>query len=208
MGRKRIGAWGIAGALALPLLFGSAIVKAETLSEALASAYSGEPTLGAERARQRATDEQTAQALSGWRPTVTANADAGVVKTDTDPNPTGTRSGTTYPADLSITLTQPVFRGFKTVQGVKRAEASVEAGRQNLLAVEQQTLFDTVQAYMNVIRDRRILSLRQRDVTVLRENLRASTERFNVGEVTRTDVAQSRARLSLSESTVAEAERE
>jgi len=205
MGRKRIGAWGIAGALALPLLFGSAIVKAETLSEALASAYSGEPTLGAERARQRATDEQTAQALSGWRPTVTANADAGVVKTDTDPNPTGTRSGTTYPADLSITLTQPVFRGFKTVQGVKRAEASVEAGRQNLLAVEQQTLFDTVQAYMNVIRDRRILSLRQRDVTVLRENLRASTERFNVGEVTRTDVAQSRARLSLSESTVAEA---
>ena len=205
MGRKRIGAWGIAGALALPLLFGSAIVKAETLSEALASAYSGEPTLGAERARQRATDEQTAQALSGWRPTVTANADAGVVKTDTDPNPTGTRSGTTYPADLSITLTQPVFRGFKTVQGVKRAEASVEAGRQNLLAVEQQTLFDTVQAYMNVIRDRRILAFRQRNVTVLRENLRASTERFNVGEVTRTDVAQSRARLSLSESTVAEA---
>lgn len=203
MGRKRFGAWGIAGALALPLLFGSAIVKAETLAEALASAYSGEPTLRAERARQRATDEQTAQALSGWRPTVDAAADVGVTDTDTDPN-LGT-NGTAYPADISITLNQPLFRGFKTVKGVKRAEANVEAGRQNLLAVEQQTLFDTVQAYMNVIRDRRILSLRQRNVTVLREQLRASTERFNVGEVTRTDVAQSRARLSLSESTVAEA---
>lgn len=205
MGRKRFGAWGIVGALAFSLLFGSAAVNAETLSEALASAYSGEPTLRAERARQRATDEQTPQALSGWRPTVDAGADAGIANTDTDPNPTGTRSGTSYPADFSITLTQPVFRGFKTVKGVKRAEATVEAGRQNLLAVEQQTLFDTVQAYMNVIRDRRILMLRQRNVTVLREQLRASNERFNVGEVTRTDVAQSRARLSLSESTVAEA---
>lgn len=202
MGRKRFGAWGIAGALAFSLLFGSATVNAESLSEALASAYSGNPTLRAERARQRATDEQTPQALSGWRPTVDAGADAGIAKTDSDP---GTQTGTTYPGDFSITLTQPVFRGFKTVKGVKRAEATVEAGRQNLLAVEQQTLFDTVQAYMNVIRDRRILMLRQRNVTVLREQLRASNERFNVGEVTRTDVAQSRARLSLSESTVAEA---
>jgi outer membrane protein len=205
MGRKRGIAWGVAGIFALPLLFTSPIVNAETLAEALASAYSGNPTLRAERARQRATDEQTAQALSGWRPRVDAGADAGIQDTDTDPNPSGQQSGTTYPADISITLTQPVFRGFKTVKGVKRAEATVEAGRQNLLAVEQQTLFDTVQAYMNVIRDRRILTLRQRNVTVLREQLRSSQERFNVGEVTRTDVAQSRARLSLSEATVAEA---
>lgn len=205
MGRKRGVAWGIAGIVALPLLFVSANVNAETLSEALASAYSGNPTLRAERARQRATDEQTPQALSGWRPRVDAAADVGVTDTDTDPNTSGTQTGTEYPADFSITLTQPIFRGFKTVKGVKRAEATVEAGRQNLLAVEQQTLFDGVTAYMNVIRDRRILALRQRNVTVLREQLRSSQERFNVGEVTRTDVAQSRARLALSESTVAEA---
>jgi TolC family type I secretion outer membrane protein len=191
--------------LALPLLLTSPAVNAETLNEALVNAYAGNPTLGAERARQRATDEQTAQALSGWRPRIDAGADVAVQKTDTDPNPSGTQTGTKYPADFSITLTEPVFRGFKTVKGVKRAEATVEAGRQNLLAVEQQTLFDTVQAYMNVIRDRRILMLRQRNVKVLQEQLRSSQERFNVGEVTRTDVAQSRARLSLSESTVAEA---
>src|SRR4051794_19190604 len=99
MGRKRFGPWGIAGALAFSLLFGSATVNAESLSEALASAYSGEPTLRAERARQRATDEQTPQALSGWRPTVDAGAEAGIANTDTDPNPTGDRTGTTYPAD-------------------------------------------------------------------------------------------------------------
>jgi outer membrane protein len=195
----------MAGVVALPLLLISSSVNAEPLSEALASAYSGNPVLRAERARQRATDEQTAQALSGWRPRIDAGADVGVQKTDRDPNLTGEHNSTTHPADFSIILSEPVFRGFKTVKGVKRAEATVEAGRQNLLAVEQQTLFDTVQAYMNVIRDRRILMLRQRNVKVLQEQLRSSQERFNVGEVTRTDVAQSRARLSLSESTVAEA---
>jgi TolC family type I secretion outer membrane protein len=197
--------WGTVLAVVLPLLFVSPAVNAEGLSEALASAYSGNPTLGAERARQRATDEQTAQALSGWRPRIDAGADVGVQHTDADPNVSRDHNNTTHPADFSITLSEPVFRGFKTVKGVKRAEATVEAGRQNLLAVEQQTLFDTVQAYMNVIRDRRILMLRQRNVKVLQEQLRSSQERFNVGEVTRTDVAQSRARLSLSESTVAEA---
>jgi outer membrane protein len=205
MGSKRGSVWAMAGVVVLPLLFISSTVNAESLSEALASAYSGNPVLGAERARQRATDEQTAQALSGWRPRIDAGADSGIQKTDAYPDPTGQLSRTRYPADFSIVLTEPVFRGFKTVKGVKRAEATVEAGRQNLLAVEQQTLFDTVQAYMNVIRDRQILVLRQRNVTVLQEQLRSSQERFNVGEITRTDVAQSRARLSLSQSTVAEA---
>jgi outer membrane protein len=205
MGCLRGLVWGLAAVVAAPLLFTAPAISAETLNSALASAYSGNPVLRAERARQRATDEQTAQALSGWRPRIDAAGEAGVTDIDAEPDTTGEQSGTTFPADISIVLSQPVFRGFKTVKGVKRAEATVEAGRQNLLQVEQQTLFDTVQAFMNVIRDRRILSLRQRNVTVLREQLRSSQERFNVGEVTRTDVAQSRARLSLSEATVAEA---
>src|SRR6476469_3552890 len=122
MRRGRGLAWGVAGIVALPLLVFSAPVGAETLNEALVSAYAGNPTLGAERARQRATDEQTAQALSGWRPSVHAGADIAVQHTNTNPNPTGTRTGTFYPADMTITLTEPVFRGFKTVKGVKRAE--------------------------------------------------------------------------------------
>lgn len=203
MALKRVSAWGIAGTLVLPLFFMPLTVNAETLAEALASAYSGEPTLRAERARQRATDEATPQALSGWRPTVDAAATSGVLVTKTKPTPGS--SETTLPADFSITLTQPIFRGFKTVKGVKQAEATVEAGRQNLLAVEQQTLFDTVTAYMNVIRDRRVLQLRQRNVRTLQEGLRSTQERFNVGEVTRTDVSQSQAQLALSQSAVAAA---
>lgn len=205
MGRKRVSAWGVAGILALPLMITSPAVHAESLGDALASAYSGNPTLRAERARQRGTDEQTAQALSGWRPSVTAEANAGVQKLSANPDPTGQQSRTTKPGQFSITLTEPVFRGFKTVKGVKRAEATVEAGRQQLLGVEQQTLFNAVQAYMNVIRDRRILTYRERNVKTLKEQLRSSQERFNVGEVTRTDVAQSRARLSDALSTVAQA---
>ena len=176
--------------------------RAETINDAMESAYSGNPNLRAERARQRATDEQVPQEVSGWRPRVEATLDLGIQEIDIDP---GQSSETRFPADMAITLSQPVFRGFKTVRGIKRAEANVEAGRQNLLAVEQQILFDAATAYMNVIRDRRILALRERNVVVLREQLRAAEERFNVGEVTRTDVAQARARLSLAESTVASA---
>lgn len=191
----------VAALIGACMLASPGTVHGETINDAMEAAYSGNPNLRAERARQRATDEQVPQELSGWRPRVNATLDIGIQKIDVDPGPDDTR----FPADMSITLAQPVFRGFKTVRGVKRAEASVEAGRQNLLAVEQQILFDAATAYMNVIRDRRILALRERNVVVLREQLRAAQERFNVGEVTRTDVAQARARLSLAESTVASA---
>ncbi len=179
-------------------------LKAESLAQALISAYQGNPALRAERARQRATDEEVPQALSGWRPTVIANGEAGVQRTETKLDTDGaggvntvTRNGNTEPAGFSIELNQPVFRGFRTVNETKRAESNVEAGRQNLLAVEQQILFDAATAFMNVVRDRQIVNLRVKNVQFLREQLRAAQARFNVGEITRTDVSQSRARLSL-----------
>ena len=171
---------------------------AETLNEALASAYSGNPSIRAERARQRAIDEKVPQALSGWRPRVTAEAELSHNWTFTD-TPGNDQTRESDDLDLVIGLSQPLFRGFKTVEGTKQAESTVEAGRYNLLAVEQDILFDAVQAYMNVIRDRQIVSLRQQNITVLREQLRAATELFNAGQTTRTDTAQARARLSQSE---------
>ncbi len=95
---------------------------------------------------------------------------------------------------MAIGLSQPIFRGFKTINGTKAAEANVEAGKQSLLAIEQDILFQAIQAYMNVIRDRQIVGLRQQNVGVLQKQLTAADERFKVGEITRTDVAQSRAR--------------
>jgi len=194
----------------------SAVSKAETLNDALGSAYNGNPTLRAERARQRSTDELTPQALSGWRPTVTAQASAGPTNIRTngvgppqgsDSNKTTTPSNkTTIPGQFEIVLSQPIFSGFQTKYAVKSAEANVEAGRQNLLAVEQNILFQGTQAYMGVIRDRQILKLRQQNVGILREQLKATQERFNVGEVTKTDVAQAQASLSQSQAEVATAQ--
>ena len=142
--------------------------SAESIAEALAKAYTGNPTLRSERARQRATDEQVPQALAGWRPRIEAQGDIAYNLRDDDGLPApffGVSRNlpvTTYVSNLSIGLTQPVFRGFRTVQGVKQAEANVDAGNQNLLAVEQQVLFQAAQSYANVVRDRRIVSCARR----------------------------------------------
>ena len=194
----------MAAALAAVALTGTGptAARAKSIAAALSSSYMGSPTLNAERARQRATDEAVPQALSGWRPTVSANGDAGVAWNDSSI----TKPTRTAPAGVAVTLTQPVFRGFQTVSGTAQAEALVSAGRQGLLAVEQQVLLDGATAYMNVIRDRNVLQLRQKNVEVLTEQLKASQARFDVGEITRTDVAQSQASLALSRSALAAAE--
>jgi TolC family type I secretion outer membrane protein len=181
---------------------------AESIYEAMANAYSGNPTLKAERARQRATDEQVPQALSNWRPTVTIEGQLTYNYRDLDERANGLSNNgpdsvSSVPGELSINLSQPLFRGFKTVEGVKQAESNVKAGRQNLIAVEQQVLFQAVQAYMNVLRDRQIVALRNRNVAALREQLRGANERFNVGEVTKTDVAQANSRLAASQAALA-----
>ena len=183
------------------IVVGAHQASAESLVEAMVAAYSGNPTLKAERARQRGTDEQVPQALSGWRPTVTAEGSISQVWSDTN---TGPKSKFT-PKTVSIDLSQPIFRGFKTINGTKAAEADVEAGRQSLLAVEQDIIFQAIQAYMNVIRDRQIVVLRQKNVGVLQKQLGAADERFKVGEITRTDVAQAKASVSGAQSAVASA---
>jgi TolC family type I secretion outer membrane protein len=193
---RRLGrAFGFATALTVLAVATSPLSAAETIASALAAAYIGNPTLNAERARQRADDELVPQALSGWRPTVTAQGDAGYRSVNS--NPASTASGDTTPAGLSINLAQPLFRGFKTVAGTRQAEATVEAGKQQLLSVEQQVLFEAASAFMDVIRDRNVVLLRQKTVSFLEEELRAANARFSVGEITRTDVAQAQARLSL-----------
>jgi outer membrane protein len=193
---------GLCLAVALVLTSAKTLWAAEAIAAALASSYMGSPTLNAERARQRATDEGVPQALSGWRPTVSVNGDVGVAWNDSSI----IKPARTIPAGVAVTLSQPLFRGFRTVSGTAQAEALVSAGRQSLLSVEQQVLLDAATAYMNVIRDRNVLALRAKNVQVLTEQLKASQARFEVGEITRTDVAQSRASLAQSRSALAVAE--
>ncbi|MEL6299690.1 MAG: TolC family outer membrane protein [Pseudomonadota bacterium] len=172
----------------------------ESLNSALAAAYKNNPQIEAERARLRATDEDVARAMSGYRPTITSTLSTSVRNGNTDPaSPTDGRS---RPRSFSLELTQPLFRGFQTRNAVSEAEANVRAGQQSLRSVEQTVLLDAVTAYMNVVRDSAILRLRRANLTFLAQELRATQERFNVGEVTRTDVAQARARRAAAQSAI------
>ena len=166
--------------------------NAESLQAALGAAYRYNPTLDAERARLRATDENVSRAHSGYRPTIQGNAS--VTYQDTNVEPNSPTEGRTQPRSYGVDLSQPIFRGFQVINGVREAEAQVRAAREILRSVEQQVLLDAATAYMDVVRDQAIVRLRENNITVLSRELKATQDRFAVGEVTRTDVAQAQAR--------------
>ena len=187
--------WKRAGAIAAAFLLSTPLhgyASAESLREALASTYRLNPRIDAERARLRATDEDVARANSGYRPTVTGTADIGYERRDTKPQ--STADGETHPKGYDVTARQNIFNGFTTLNSVREAEATVRAGRETLRTVEQEVLLQAVTAYMDVVRDQAIVRLRENNVTVLSRELKATKDRFSVGEVTRTDVAQAEAR--------------
>lgn len=173
-------------------------VRAETLLETLAQAYRYNPQLDAERARLRATDEDVARANSGYRPDISASGFVSHEHTSTRPS-TGS-GGSTSPKGYSVQLVQPIFRGFQTTNAVNAAEANVRAGREQLRSVEQQVLLDAVTAYGNVVRDQEIVRLNEANLNFLTAELKATRDRFAVGEVTKTDVAQAEARRALGQS--------
>ncbi|MCJ2081405.1 TolC family outer membrane protein [Methylobacterium sp. J-090] len=179
--------------------------KAETLESALSRAYAANPTLNSNRAALRGVDENVAQAKSGYRPTVSGSADIGIARND------GRVQGfnidnVTRPGGASLTVNQTLFNGFQTDNQTRRAESNVLGTRETLRAVEMNTLFSAAQAYMFVLSDTANLELRRNNVEVLEEQLRQTRDRFNVGEVTRTDVAQAEARLAGARSEVSGAE--
>ena len=177
-------------------------VRAETLEQALASAYYTNPTINAKRAEQRALDEGVPIALSNIRPNVGFSADTGLKRDNLGLSSSSSaltsvfREGKTRPTGYSFTLNQNLFRGFRTINAAREAKANVFAGIESLRSVEQTVLLDGVTAYIDVLRDQAIVRLNENNVKVLRSQLKATKDRFEVGEVTRTDTAQSQARLS------------
>lgn len=176
-------------------LLGASQAVADSLEDALVAAYNSNPDLRAERANLRSVDENVAQAISGWRPTISVDASIGLTTRRSAPS-FGAPTQDLEPVTGSATVTQPVFTGFQTLNSFRQAQSQVRAGRANLLSVEQQTLLSAVTAYIDVWRDTAVVELNQNNVAVLRKQLEASQDRFSVGEITRTDVAQSEARLS------------
>ncbi len=168
--------------------------SAESLIQALAAAYANNPTLNAARAGLRATDEGVPQALSGYRPSVSASGSLGTSTARSSGS--GGAWTSSNPRGVSLSIEQPIFLGFRTKNGVKAAETTVLAQRQSLLATEQSVLLAAAQAYMSVLQAQAILNLRSQNLDFLREQLRAAQDRLNVGEGTKTDVAQTQAKLS------------
>jgi outer membrane protein len=196
-------------AVALLACGGFGAASAQTLEQALTQAYQNNPQLNAQRAIVRQTDEGVPQALSGYRPRVTGTVSVGSQTqrqvTRSNPalasivgssSPYSISEGTTVPQSYGLTASQTLFNGFQTANRTRAAESQVLAARETLRLLEQQVMLDAATAYMNLLRDTAILDLQRRNVEVLQEQLRQTRDRFNVGEVTRTDVAQSESRLA------------
>jgi outer membrane protein len=189
-------------------------VLADTLEGALAQAYQNNPSLNAQRAALRAVDEGVPIALSGYRPRITGTITAGATgqsqtTRSISPAGVGTYTGSWdnfAPHSVGVTATQTLYNGMQTANRTRQAETHVSAGRETLRLTEQNVLLNAATAYMNLLRDLATLDLQRRNVEVLLEQLRQTRDRFNVGEVTKTDVAQSESRVAAGRSAMAAAE--
>lgn len=171
--------------------------NADSLQDALVKAYQSNPQLLAERANLRATDEEVSQAIAQWRPRVSINADYSKIHSEAKTDGVALKSLTrSEPWSADVTATQTVFAGGRILAQRRQADANVNAGRARLHSTEQTVFLNTIAAYMNVVRDEAVLKLNEANIALLRKQLEAAKARFDVGEITRTDVAQAEARLA------------
>jgi outer membrane protein len=213
LGRAKLAAaFGVAVITALGVSAGG--VVAQSLDTALVQSYQNNPSLNAQRAALRATDENVPIALSGYRPKITGTMTGGATNQDQvskSVSSTGVGTYTTHhdniaPHSVGVTATQTLYNGMQTANRTRQAESQVSAGRETLRLTEQTILLNAATAYMNLLRDTAILDLQRRNVEVLQEQLRQTRDRFNVGEVTKTDVAQAESRVAAGRSSMLGAE--
>jgi outer membrane protein len=166
------------------------LAQAQSLTDTLVAAYESNPTLGAQRASLRQSEEGYFQARASLLPSLSASGSVG------DTLDTWGGAQESDGASYGLTLNQSIYRGGRTSGSIDASLARIEAARQQLRSTEQSVLLDAVSAHMNVVRDQQVVAIRSNNVEVLAEQLRAARDRFEVGEITRTDVAQAEARLS------------
>jgi outer membrane protein len=195
------------GAAAAALLLGFAgpmPALADTIEAALVRAYQSNPQLNAQRAQVRSTDEGVPQALSGYRPKVALTASGGIQYTDTNATSGGTPTaivrtenhGLNPPRSAGLTVSQTLYNGNQTANKTRAAESAVSGAREALRVLEETVLLSAATIYMDYLRDSAIVEVNKSNVRVLEQTLKQTRDRFNVGEVTRTDVAQSEAQLA------------
>ncbi|MER8393794.1 TolC family outer membrane protein [Mesorhizobium sp. M1340] len=167
--------------------------SAETILGALSKAYQNNSSLNSTRAGVRVTDEGVAIAKSGWRPTITGSGSIDYSSSHLNARgnaPGLNRSISLTTGNFGVEIDQTLFDGFQTRNNVAAAEARVRASFESLRNAEENTLFNAASAYMDVIRDRQVAVLTEQNLQFLTEQARAARSRFDVGEGTRTDVAQ------------------
>src|SRR6266536_3031909 len=176
--------------------FAASAAHGENLPEALTKAYQTNPQLNAERARQRATDENVPQALSGYRPQIIATLSAGLQAVRDLLPGNVVQSANLKPWQIGLTVTQTLFNGFKTANSVRVAELRVQSGREALRNTGQGVLLDAVTVYLNVLANQSLVEAQRANVAFLRETQGITQKRLNAGDVTPTDTAQAEARLN------------
>ena len=195
---------GAAAAVLLMAHVGLTPALADTIEAALVRAYQNNPQLNAQRAQVRSIDENVPQALSGYRPRVAVTASAGYQYTDTNTTAGGSSTaivrteihGANAPRSAGLTVSQTLFNGQQTANRTRAAESQVSGSREALRVLEQTVLLSAATIYMDYLRDSAIVEVQKSNVRVLEQTLKQTRDRFNVGEVTRTDVAQSEAQLA------------
>jgi outer membrane protein len=192
----------ISGSIIAALMAGTA--SADTLREALVSSYQTNPTLTSQREALKATDANVAIAKAAGRPQVSASVGLNRDLTRRGILDTGGSKGPTLSGGVDLSV--PLYSGGAVKNSVRAAKTRVDAGRATLVAVEGDVFTQATAAYMDVIRDRAIVELNTNNVKVLGTNLQATQDRFQIGDLTRTDVAQSEARLQLGRSQLATAQ--
>lgn len=196
---------------AFALMGGATRAGAETLRDAIDLAYGSNPGLRAEKERARAADEGVAQARSGLLPTISLQGQGGLSETETKIGAAGVSSSAVGvplnqdPESVSVQVVQPIFRGGRTLYGWKQATASAKAAHAAYRSAEQDFLLSVITVFMDVRRDEEALRIRERSEFGLTEALKAAQARFEVGDGTKTDVAQAQARLAEAQAGVAQA---
>jgi outer membrane protein len=178
------------------LLATATISSAETLQDALVKTYQTNPQLNAERARQRGTDENVPQALSGYRPQLVASLSAGLQAVRNVLPDNTVQSANLKPWTIGLTVSQVLFNGYRTANNVRVAEFQVKSGREALRNIEQGVFLDAVTAYMNVMANYALYEAQRTNVMVLREIQATTKRRLDAGDVTPTDTAQAESRVS------------
>ena len=183
-------------AVALSATLGAGPAAAQTLTEALSSAYTSNPQLLAQRALLRQTDEGVPQALANWRPTVTFTGQGGINRGAFNAGKGGDVYSTFETRQFDLRLTQPIYRGGRTEAQTRQAINLVQSARAQTFGVETTVFQAVAQAFFDVFRDQTLVEVNKNNENVLKKQLDATRDRFRVGEVTRTDVAQAESSLA------------